>query len=82
MSKTRHLDTAIEILRGTKGAKRAARKAQVEVLVTVFKDGYLVQINGKTVEEGDGNDETAKVIANAHAEKARALGKTVSITFY
>ena len=82
MSKTRHLDTAIEILRGTKGAKRAARKAQVEVLVTVFNDGYMVQINGKIVEEGDGNADEAKDIADAHAEKARQLGKTVTITFY
>lgn len=80
MTNTRHLDVAISILRGTDGAKRAKRKAQVEVLVVWDKGTYTIQMNGKVLEEGEGTGEYALERAEDRAGRIRALGKTVLVT--
>lgn len=86
MSKTKHLDTAIEIFRGGV-AKRPARKAQAEIVGTPHGNRYTVTVNGKIVEEGDvplGRDIemfiTDRVVAKAEA--LRALGKTTTMTVH
>lgn len=82
MSKTKHLDTAIAILRGTEGSKRTKRKAQVEIIVEMYGDRYGIQMNGKLVESGEGSQEYATDRADARAARVRALGKTVVIAVY
>jgi hypothetical protein len=80
-SKTRHLDAAIEIFSGGK-AKRASRKAGVEITVMAASNGYVIQANNKIVETGAGDAEYAKQRAEARAEAIRKLGKTVVVTIY
>jgi hypothetical protein len=80
-SKTRHLDTAIEILGGGK-TKRAPRRAQVEITVMAASNGYVIQANNKIVETGAGDAEYAKQRAEARADNIRKLGKTVIVTVY
>lgn len=81
-SKTKHLDTAIAILRGNPAAKRAPRKAQVEINVYVDSKGYMVQMNGRVLEQGTGDAVYATARAEARAESIRKLGKTVVISVY
>lgn len=81
-SKTHHLDTAIEIFKGNAGSKRAARKAQAEITVLVADTGYVITVNGKTVESGEGNEEYARQRTEHRAQAIRALGKSVTITVY
>ena len=86
-SKTKHLDTAIAILSGTEGSKRAKRKAQVEIIVEAYGknytiQNYTIQMNGKVLEEGVGTMEYAKERAEERANRIRALGKTVLVTVY
>lgn len=80
-SKTRHLDTAIEILGGGK-SKRAPRKAGVEITVMAASNGYVIQANNRIVETGAGDAEYAKQRAEARADAIRKLGKTVIVTTY
>lgn len=80
-SKTRHLDTAIEILSGSK-AKRAPRRAQVEITVMAASNGYVIQANNKIVETGAGDAEYAKQRAESRAGSIRNLGKSVIVTVY
>lgn len=82
MTDTHHLDTAISILKGTEGSKRAKRKAQVEIIVEIYADTYSIQMNGKFVESGEGSKEYAMDRADARAARVRMLGKTVVITAY
>lgn len=82
MSSTKHLDTAIAILKGSPAAKRATRKAQVELEVWVTNGTYMIVSNGKTLEEGPGDDAVAKQHAEARAAAIRALGKTAIIYTY
>ncbi len=80
-SKTRHLDAAIEIFKGDK-AKRAPRKAGVEITVMAASNGYVIQANNRIVETGAGDEAYAKQRAEARAEAIRKLGKTVIVTVY
>jgi len=82
MTDTRHLDTAISILKGTEGSKRAKRVAQVEIIVGAYGKAYTIQMNGKVLEEGVGTAEYAMERANERASRIRALGKTVVVTAY
>jgi hypothetical protein len=82
MTDTRHLDTAISILKGTEGSKRAKRKAQVEIIVEAYGERYTIQMNGKVLEEGEGSVGYAKERAEDRANRIRALGKTVVVTAY
>jgi len=82
---TRHLDTAINILKGTGASKRAPRKAQVTITIHVGTDrisgerAYTLQANGKTVEEGLGDVGYARRRAEERADRIKGLGKTVII---
>lgn len=82
MTNTKHLDTAIAILSGTEGSKRAKRKAQVEIIVEAYGKSYTIQMNGKVLEEGVGTVGYAKERAEDRAARIRALGKTVLVTVY
>lgn len=80
MTDTRHLDAAIAVLRGTDGAKRAKRKAQVEIIVESYGKVYTIQMNGKLLEEGVGTVEYASERALDRANRIRAMGKTVLVS--
>lgn len=82
MSKTKHLDTAIAILRGTAGSKRAPRAAQAEIVVYVFAGWYQVLVNGKEIATPSGDRAAAEQDAKQRAEAIRKLGKTVTVTVY
>lgn len=82
MTDTRHLDTAISIFKGTGGAKRAKRVAQVEIIVETYGNAYTIQMNGKVLEEGEGGAEYAKGRAEDRAGRIRTLGKSVVVTAY
>lgn len=80
---TRHLDTAIAILGGAGGAKRAKRKAQVELHLHIDEktDLYTLTANGKLLEEGTVGSclpSTPYQRMEARAAGIRKLGKTVS----
>lgn len=77
MTDTRHLDTAIAILKGTEGSKRAKRKAQVELSVEVYAGGYTIQMNGRLLETGSGDREYALARAKDREERIKGIGKTV-----
>lgn len=86
-SKTKHLDTAIELLRGSAGAKRAKRRADVELEVfssegPVVGPTYTITANTRVLESGAGNAAYAKQRAEERATRLRALGKTVVIYVY
>lgn len=86
-SKTKHLDTAIDILRGSAGTKRAKRRADVELEVfsstgPLVGPTYTITSNGRTLETGAGDAAYAKARAEERAERMRALGKTVVIYTY
>lgn len=73
----RHLDNALSILKGTEGAKRAPRRAQVLIqAMMVSETSYVVTANGRIVEAGEGTLEHAKALAMERAALATALGKT------
>lgn len=82
MSKTRHLDTAISIFKGTAGAKRAPRAAQAEIVVLLGEDSYVITVNNKTVEADKGDETYARQRAELRAEAIRKLGKSTTITVY
>lgn len=84
MSKTKHLDTAISLFKGTDLVKRAKRGPVVEVTVHVdAKHGtYMVQVGSRITSEGTGNHEQARAAGEAKAAALRALGKQASVTVY
>lgn len=82
MSKTKHLDTAINILKGTGAAKRAPRKADAVITSEywVQSGDYTIQVNGKVVEQGTAPDlKYVKDAEETRAARIRAMGKTVVI---
>lgn len=81
MSKTKHLDNAIAILKGTGTAKRAPRLADVRIVTefTPTTGEWSVQANGKIVDQGVGTEQECLDAANARARRIRALGKTVEV---
>jgi hypothetical protein len=84
MSKTKHLDTAISIFKGTDLVKRAKRGPVIEVTVHVdAKRGtYMVQVGSRITAEGSGTREQAVAAGEAKAEALRVLGQKASVTVY
>lgn len=77
MSKTKHLDTAISILKGTPAAKRAPRKAQVELELWACTGTYTISSNSRIIEAGEGDPAFASKRLQERADAIRAMGKTV-----
>lgn len=75
-------DKVIAILKGNGGAKRAARKAQVELTVWADGTGWVLQSNGKELESGEGPVENGVKRAEERAKAIRALGKTCNVITY
>lgn len=75
-------DKVIAILKGNGGAKRAARKAQVELTVWSDGTGWVVQANCKEIEAGEGPIELGAKRAEERAKAVRALGFTCTVTVY
>lgn len=79
MSKTKHLDGAIAALSNKASAKRAARKAQVNItLYDLGTNGVSVQVNGKEVLLAPDRN-IAIQDAWRRRDRAKLLGKTVNI---
>lgn len=82
---TKHLDAAIAIFRGTPGAKRASRKAAVTL--NGYADfgevgRYVIQANGRTVEEGLGDKHFMRQRLDERARLLEQKGMTVAINEY
>lgn len=82
MSKTRLLDAMLETLRDKATAKRAPRKG-IQIDVYMSKGQYTIQCNGKTLEEGAGDEEYAVGRASERAKKMQELtGKPCVVSLY
>lgn len=82
-SKTRHLDTAIEILGGGKGAKRPRSfSVQVSVHHDPKKNEFMVQVGSRIVAEGAGDRAAATRAGEAQAERLKNLGKKAVVIVY
>lgn len=73
MSKTKHLDTALEILRG----KPTSRRGRGTTFTLYADQGILQGPRGKTVAHFQGTPEECKAQAEAHV--ARIPGATLTI---
>ena len=83
MSKTKHLDTALSILKGSPAAKRAPRKVQVELTLYVDRDAghYTITSNGKPlVAHMPIADSDPEMALKARAHAIKGMGRTVSTT--
>ena len=81
-SKTRHLDTAIEIFKGSELTKRSRSGLMVSVHHDAKRNEYVVQVGSRVVAEGTGDREAATRVAHEHAERLKALGKRVTVVVY
>lgn len=81
---TRHLDSAIAILKGTAGAKRAPRKGtEISVYLEDPCGAYTIAVNGKVLAMGAGGRDAATKDAEARAARLQALtGKPVTIAIH
>lgn len=85
MSKTKHLDGAIAALSNKASAKRAPRKAQVELVLYVdHKNGtFSITANNRPlVTDALIKDSDPVVAVKARAAAIKGTGKTVNITIY
>lgn len=83
MSTTKHLDTAIAILKGTAGAKRAPRRGTEMSVYLTGSGAYTIQVNSKVIAMGNGGKDAATKEAEDRAARLRALtGKPVTISLY
>lgn len=79
MTKKMMQDKVLDVLKGTNVAKRAKRKAQVEItLYDLGTTGVSVQVNGKEVWLAPDMQRAEEDAANRKA-RSEALGRTVSI---
>lgn len=82
MSKTKHLDSMLDTFTVKPGHKRAARKAQVDLLVILSGSSYVVQANGRTVDDGGGTMEEIEAVVARRVARIEALDKTVSVEWW
>lgn len=82
-NKTRHLDTAINILSGAGVAKRShSFSVQVSVHHDPKKNEYLVQVGSRVVTEGTGSRADATQAGEEQVERLKALGKKAVLLVY
>lgn len=82
-NKTRHLDTAINILSGAGVAKRSRSfSVQVSVHHDPKKNEYLVQVGSRVVTEGVGSRADATQAGEEQVERLKALGKKAVLVVY
>ena len=82
-NKTRHLDTAINILSGAGVAKRSRSfSVQVSVHHDPKKNEFMVQVGSRIVAEGVGDRAAATRAGDAHAERLKDLGKKAVVIVY
>lgn len=82
-NKTRHLDTAINILSGAGVAKRSRSfSVQVSVHHDPKKNEYLVQVGSRVVTEGTGSRADATQAGEEQVERLKALGKKAVLLVY
>lgn len=82
-NKTRHLDTAINILSGAGVAKRSRSfSVQVSVHHDPKKNEYLVQVGSRVVTEGPGSRAEATQAGEEQVERLKVLGKKAVLVVY
>lgn len=82
-NKTRHLDTAINILSGAGVAKRSRSfSVQVSVHHDPKKNEYLVQVGSRVVTEGTGSRADATQAGEEQVERLKVLGKKAVLVVY
>jgi len=82
-SKTRHLDTAIQILGGGDFAKRHKLPVlQVTVHHDPKKNDYVVQVGHRVVAEAAGDRAAATKAGEDQVQRLKALGKKASLIIY
>lgn len=82
-NKTRHLDTAINILSGAGVAKRSRSfSVQVSVHHDPKKNEYLVQVGSRVVTEGVGSRADATQAGEEQVERLKVLGKKAVLVVY
>ena len=82
-NKTRHLDTAINILSGAGVAKRSRSfSVQVSVHHDPKKNEYLVQVGSRVVTEGVGSRADATQAGEEQMGRLKALGKKAVLLVY
>lgn len=82
-NKTRHLDTAINILSGAGVAKRSRSfSVQVSVHHDPKKNEYLVQVGSRVVTEGTGSRADATQAGEEQVERLKVLGKKAVLLVY
>jgi hypothetical protein len=80
-SKTRHLDTAVDILSNSNPTvKRAKRKADVELVAQMVSDiSFVITANGRIVDTGEGDMLYARQLMHDRAQVLKRLGKSVTV---
>lgn len=82
-NKTRHLDTAINILSGAGVAKRSRSfSVQVSIHHDPKKNEYLVQVGSRVVTEGTGSRADATQAGEEQVERLKVLGKKAVLVVY
>lgn len=82
-NKTRHLDTAINLLSGAGVAKRSRIfSVQVSVHHDPKKNEYLVQVGSRVVTEGTGSRADATQAGEEQVGRLKALGKKAVLVVY
>ena len=82
-NKTRHLDTAINILSGAGVAKRSRSfSVQVSVHHDPKKNEYLVQVGSRVVTEGVGSRADATQAGEEQVGRLKVLGKKAVLVVY
>jgi hypothetical protein len=74
-----NLDKVLDALRNDERAKRAKKRAQLDIDVYFHEGEYTVQINGRVTDCGEGDRDAAIAAANRRGE---ASGKTFNVKVY
>jgi hypothetical protein len=83
VSKTRHLDVAIELLKGNDTVKRARMPAiQVTVHHDPKRNEYVVQVGSRVVAEATGDRASAIKAGEDQVQRLKSLGKKTALTVY
>lgn len=81
MTDVKKLDSMLDVLKDKPGAKRPKRNGVV-LTVLLTPNNYVIQVNGKVLESGQGDAQYAQARAQDRKERIEALGRTVTVEVY
>lgn len=82
MTDTRHLDTAISILKGSGTKRTRGPGIQVSVHHDPKRNEFMVQVGSRIVAEGVGDRAVATRAGDEQAARLKALGKKAVVIVY